>query len=497
GHVLYAVVGTGKGRVAVPPGVLTPGAGNTVRANVAQQKLASAPQISGKIDQPGQLGQANFVTQVYQHFGQVPWWQGNVSFPNAVTVSQLEGANVTSAENQSLGKVHNLGVDLPSGRIPYVILTPASSLNLGNNLYVLPPEALSVGANGKTLTSTINQAKLAGGPHFQNQSGGWRALSQPAFASQVYQYYGTQPYSPSGGGGTAMQAGGQTNQFQTPSMQPGQPVQQPPQAAVGGAAAGAGSLSQAAPANQLVGKQVLSSDNQPVGTLDNLVVDLESGHILYAVVGSPKGKVAVPPGLFTQATGNNLSANVDAQKLQNAPQFTSSVDQPQAMSQASFVSQVYQYFGQPAWWQGSAPVSEGAFHNVHKATELPGLKVQNVSNQPVAQVNGSVLDLPAGRVLYVILAPDPSLNLGNNLYALPPDALTLSSDQKNLVSNIDRQKLAGAPSFSQNNWAQLNNPAFASQVYQYYGKQAYFQTGGALQPTGRTNEWSYPQNTNR
>src|SRR5256885_3361517 len=38
-------------------------------------------------------------------------------------------------------------------------------------------------------------------------------------------------------------------------------------------------------ANKLIGKEVLGSDNQKLGKIDNLVVDLESGHVLYAVIG--------------------------------------------------------------------------------------------------------------------------------------------------------------------------------------------------------------------
>ncbi|MGH7868270.1 MAG: PRC-barrel domain-containing protein, partial [Candidatus Dormibacteraceae bacterium] len=40
-------------------------------------------------------------------------------------------------------------------------------------------------------------------------------------------------------------------------------------------------LGQVAPANHVFGHEVMSSDNQRIGKLNNLVVDLESGRILY------------------------------------------------------------------------------------------------------------------------------------------------------------------------------------------------------------------------
>lgn len=269
-------------------------------------------------------------------------------------------------------------------------------------------------------------------------------------------------------------------------------------------------LGQVERANKLIGREIIGSDNQKLGKLDNLVVDLESGHILYAVIGSGgvgaigEKKFAVAPGVFTEpqaasesknpfSKGPDLQANIDKAKLNGAPQFTKDIDKDTELSKADFVNQVYQYFGENAWWQGaSAPPSAGQFNNVHKASDLIGMKVQNVQDQPMGKLDNIAVDLPAGRVVYAILSPDSSLNLGNDLYALPPNALTLSSDKKQLTSDISKDKLSGAPHFAKDNWNNLSDPTFASQVYQYYGKQAYFQTGSrGLQPTGPSDERKY------
>src|SRR5690242_10900587 len=65
-------------------------------------------------------------------------------------------------------------------------------------------------------------------------------------------------------------------------------------------------------ANNIYGKEVLSSDNQKVGNLNNLIIDLESGRVLYATLGLGGGRVGVPPQVFTQTPGqgdNNVHAN--------------------------------------------------------------------------------------------------------------------------------------------------------------------------------------------
>ncbi len=245
-----------------------------------------------------------------------------------------------------------------------------------------------------------------------------------------------------------------------------------------------GTLGQIQGGGQVLGKPVFSSDNQQVGTLKDLVVDLVSGRVLYGVVGTSRGNLAVAPGELQTYANNRIQLKVPAQKIMSAPQFTSAIDQPGQIAKADFIAQVYQYYGENPWWQGSTPVNQGSFYNVQKESSLIGKKVENAENQPLGTVASMQIDLNSGHVLYVLLTPDPSLGLpGGNYDVLPPQAFTLAPNGQNLVSGIDKQKLASSPAVTRSTWSKLNDPTFASQVYQYYGKEPYF--GSTLQPTGR------------
>src|SRR3954469_22726890 len=63
--------------------------------------------------------------------------------------------------------------------------------------------------------------------------------------------------------------------------------------------------------SKLKGREVIGTDNQKLGKLEDTVVDLTSGHILYAIVGSGgvlgagEKKFAVAPGAFTDLSGNS------------------------------------------------------------------------------------------------------------------------------------------------------------------------------------------------
>jgi len=254
-------------------------------------------------------------------------------------------------------------------------------------------------------------------------------------------------------------------------------------------------------ANKVIGREVRNNSNQKIGKIDDLIVDLESGRVIYSVVsvggflGVGDRSVAIPTSVFTEQ-GKQLRVDVDKEKLMDAPHYAK--DDTNQLSPA-FASKVNQYFGQSApWWENAAGQSEKPFGNVHRASDLMGMDIHNVSNQKIADVENVMVDLKAGRVPYVIISPDASSNLKNNLYALPPDALTLSSDGKNLITGVDEQKLASAPHFSKNDWPNFSDRSLGMKVYQYYGKQPYFQ-GGELQPTGtNTQERIYhePQKSN-
>jgi sporulation protein YlmC with PRC-barrel domain len=249
---------------------------------------------------------------------------------------------------------------------------------------------------------------------------------------------------------------------------------------------------------KIIGTDVRNVSDQHIGRVDDLVVDLQSGRILYAVVsvggflGVGDRLVAVPASALKEH-GKGLELDADKQKLTDAPEFVKDRDRRSEMTSSDFIGKDYKYFGQTAWWEGASAPATGAasaaqrFANAQLASDLPSTDVKDTSGQKIGDVDNVMVDLPASRVVYVIFAPDSNLDLKNNYYALPPSALTPAPDRKSLSANITREKLAAAPSFDKSNWPDMSNPSWASRVYQYYGAQTYFDTG-TLRPTSeRTN----------
>ncbi|MBC8094186.1 MAG: PRC-barrel domain-containing protein [Akkermansiaceae bacterium] len=240
--------------------------------------------------------------------------------------------------------------------------------------------------------------------------------------------------------------------------------------------------------NKVIGREVRNQEQQKLGQVNDLVIDLESGRILYAVisvggfVGVGDRLVAVPVSAFQEA-GEDLRLDVNRQQLSDAPQFSKAADQRAETLTPAFASRVNKHFGEGrAWWESATGQTGEKFGNAHPASDLIGLEVSDVSNRKIGEVNNVMVDLSAGRVPYVIFAPEKSLDLNADFYAWPPNVLTPSGDGKSLTTGIDQSKLASAPHFKRNHWPNMSNRTWGLQVYEFYGKQPYFESE-KLQPT--------------
>jgi sporulation protein YlmC with PRC-barrel domain len=239
-------------------------------------------------------------------------------------------------------------------------------------------------------------------------------------------------------------------------------------------------------ADKIIGSPVWTRDGKRLGTVDDLVVDLGAGRVLYAVVFVPgflgihDRFIAVPPADLKHS-GDGLRLAVDKSVALKAPLFPKASNEPYIIQNPEYASALYEYYGQKPWWEGGGSVE---FANVHRASSLIGTEVQNLSEKEIGRVNNVMVDLDPGRVPCVIFSPNSDLGTKNTLYALPPNALRRSPDGKQLISGVDRDKLASAPHFARDQWPDMSGPGWASSVYTRVGRPAYFENG-ELQPTAR------------
>src|ERR1035441_182316 len=110
--------------------------------------------------------------------------------------SDLIGMEVKNNQNEKLGKVNDLAVDVESGRIVYVILSTGGFIGIGDTLHAVPPGALHHDVATKTLQLDADKEKLNAAPKFEMAK--WAECCNSNQVADVYSQYGQQPYCSSG-----------------------------------------------------------------------------------------------------------------------------------------------------------------------------------------------------------------------------------------------------------------------------------------------------------
>jgi len=111
---------------------------------------------------------------------------------------------------------------------------------------------------------------------------------------------------------------------------------------------------------------------------------------------------------------------------------------------------------------------------VLSGSSLKGDKVVNYKGEDMGTIEEIMIDLDRGRVAYAVLSFGGFLGLGDKLFAIPWQAFSVDTTNKQLVLNADKELLEKAPGFDKNNWPDMADLSFGSTLYGYYGYKPYW-----------------------
>jgi sporulation protein YlmC with PRC-barrel domain len=109
------------------------------------------------------------------------------------------------------------------------------------------------------------------------------------------------------------------------------------------------------------------------------------------------------------------------------------------------------------------------------ASTIKGDKVINTAGEDLGKIEELMIDLRDGRVAYAVLSFGGFLGLGNKLFAIPWNALSLRVHEHAFVLDIPKETLEKAEGFDKDNWP-VTSREWLSSMYSYYGYQPYWQT---------------------
>jgi len=133
--------------------------------------------------------------------------------------------------------------------------------------------------------------------------------------------------------------------------------------------------------------------------------------------------------------------------------------------------------GQGARIEGQAQYenTSGPGPRLMTASTLEGDKVVNRQGEDLGEIDEIMLDVPRGRIAYAVMSSGGFLGMGEKLFAIPWSALTLDTDNKCFVLDVDRQRLKDAPGFDKDNWPSMPDTEFDARVHSYYGTRPYWE----------------------
>src|SRR5580658_3179747 len=106
--------------------------------------------------------------------------------------SDIIGMTVKNYQHEKLGTVKDLAVDIESGRIVQVIISSGGFLGMDATLTPVPPGALYHEVGQKVLHLDASREKFDAAPKCDTSK--WREDTQSNRVTEVYGYYGQQPY---------------------------------------------------------------------------------------------------------------------------------------------------------------------------------------------------------------------------------------------------------------------------------------------------------------
>jgi sporulation protein YlmC with PRC-barrel domain len=103
------------------------------------------------------------------------------------------------------------------------------------------------------------------------------------------------------------------------------------------------------------------------------------------------------------------------------------------------------------------------------ADTLLGNDVYNSADESLGTIKEFMIDMQSGKIGYAVLSFGGFMGMGDRLFAVPFQALTLDTKNKRFLLNASKEKLKNAPGFDKDHWPSMADSSWATDVHTFYG----------------------------
>jgi sporulation protein YlmC with PRC-barrel domain len=111
---------------------------------------------------------------------------------SVMAADTLTGNKVVNRQNEDLGTVEHLMIDMEKGCVAYAVLSFGGFLGMGDKLFAIPWISLMVDTDEKQFVLDIGRQALESAPGFDRAH--WPNMADRAWSTEVSTYYGAKPY---------------------------------------------------------------------------------------------------------------------------------------------------------------------------------------------------------------------------------------------------------------------------------------------------------------
>lgn len=266
-------------------------------------------------------------------------------------------------------------------------------------------------------------------------------------------------------------------------------------------------------ADDIVGKDVVDPRGESLGSIDDLVVDLNKGKAAYAVLafggtlGFNRDKVAVPMHAFSwDQREERFVLNTTRERLENAPEFDE--DDLDKISEEGWLDRTRRAFGmerddrrdqgrdqgrdrnagegrqdqrqidrqqqrdrqqRDRYQEDRRDRSAAEEDNDHKpfamASDIDDIKIVGSDGEEIGSISDLVVDRNSGNVAFATLNSGGVMGIGSDTHLIPWEALERKENKKFQVS-IASDRFEDAPKLEDEE--QLRDTSFVQSVYSFY-----------------------------
>ncbi|WP_414442261.1 PRC-barrel domain-containing protein [Burkholderia sp. 22PA0106] len=118
--------------------------------------------------------------------------EGDGPGPDIMAADTLRGDKVISSDNEEVGKIAEIMLDVRSGRVAYAVLSSGGFLGIGDSLRAIPWSALTLDTDDACFRLGVTADSVKDAPVFEKSA--WPSMTDLEWGLKIHAHYHRRPY---------------------------------------------------------------------------------------------------------------------------------------------------------------------------------------------------------------------------------------------------------------------------------------------------------------